>query len=531
MNSRYGWAAMVVALLLIGLVIPASGATQAMQLESEWTNETQVLHISIVLPASAISSLRADPRQNVVARVSDGQQEFENVGLHLKGSVGSFQPVDGKPGFTLHFGKGKDFHGVTKIHLNNSVEDPTYLNEQIGTLLFAKAGLPAPRVRHAVVQLNGRELGMFVLKEGVTPGFLGRFFSDSSGELYENDAGQLADEKGGESTGKAADLTRLAATCRIADLTERWKALGEVVDLEEFVPFMALEVLMCHRDGYCTARNNYRIYHDPARDRFVFLPHGMDQLFGIPDFPWRPAMAGMVAQAVITTPEGNRRYHERLQSLTTTTFNVPWIVREMERSATVLRQALARDQRDTFDEAVDRLKTQIQRRKTALKAQLDRPPSQPLVFKEGFGHLTEWKPFDPPSKGSMALVPGPGGKQSLHIATETSSSATWRTAVLLPPGAYRFEGKVETKEVTPLPYGKNQGARLRVRGAVDQPNNGVSGTRPWADVSTSFVVADTAQEMELICELRARKGEAWFDLGSLRLVTGQNLTNVTNLVK
>ena len=37
-----------------------------------------------------------------------------------------------------------------------------------------------------------------------------------------------------------------------------------------------------HRDGYCLARNNFRVYHDVDSGRFVFFPHGMDVLFGNP---------------------------------------------------------------------------------------------------------------------------------------------------------------------------------------------------------------------------------------------------------
>ena len=52
------------------------------------------------------------------------------------------------------FTAGQRFHGLTKIMLNNTVQDPTYINERLCTALFREAGVPAARVTHARVWLN-----------------------------------------------------------------------------------------------------------------------------------------------------------------------------------------------------------------------------------------------------------------------------------------------------------------------------------------------------------------------------------------
>ena len=70
----------------------------------------------------------------------------------------------------------------------------------------------------------------------------------------------------------------------------------------------------------------------------------------------------------------------------------------------------------------------------------------------------------------------------------------------------------------PLPYGKNKGARLRVTGALTNPDSGMVGTRPWTPMAIGFTVRAETEEVELICELRATGGDAWFDRNSLRLV-------------
>ena len=81
------------------------------------------------------NKLRRNPRDYVRATIREGDQVYEEVGIHLKGAAGSFRPVDGdKPAFTLNFDKFVDrqkFHGLDKLSLNNSVQDPSYMTEAI----------------------------------------------------------------------------------------------------------------------------------------------------------------------------------------------------------------------------------------------------------------------------------------------------------------------------------------------------------------------------------------------------------------
>src|SRR5512133_1847789 len=150
----------------------------------------------ITIEASDLKSLREEPRKFVPARLAADNVGFENVALHLKGSVGSFRPIDDKPGFTLDFCRfedGRKFHGLRRIHLNNSVEDPSFVNERLGSDMFRAAGIPTPRVSHALVRLNGRNLGLYVLNEGFTEDFLSCYFRQPGRDLFEPNDGHDVD--------------------------------------------------------------------------------------------------------------------------------------------------------------------------------------------------------------------------------------------------------------------------------------------------------------------------------------------------
>ena len=108
------------------------------------------------------------------------------------------------------------------------------------------------------------------------------------------------------------------------------------------------------------------------------------------------------------------------------------------------------------------------------------------------------------------------GRQFLGIRAGKPGSASWRTTITLPPGRYRFSGLIRTEKAAPLPFGKQQGAALRINGQIaDLP--GLLGTTEWTLRQADFEVTAASEKVELICELRASRGEAWFDADSLRL--------------
>jgi hypothetical protein len=127
------------------------------------------------------------------------------------------------------------------------------------------------------------------------------------------------------------------------------------------------------------------------------------------------------------------------------------------------------------------------------------------------------KPVNVPAGGKLEESTAPDGRKSLYLRAGPVTSASWRTTVLLAKGRYRFQAAVRTHGVEPLTFGRNHGAGLRVVGGTPTPRYEFVGDHDWTRLEQSFEI-QTEQEVELICELRARAGAVWFDLESLRLV-------------
>jgi len=346
--------------------------------EDDLFDQPRVLRLSIELAPAAIETLRKDPKTYVKGVVREGSMPYRDVAIRLKGN-GSFQGLDQKPGLALKFNEfvqGQKFHGHSKILLNNSRQDPTYLCEAVAGQIFRDAGVPSARTTFAKVELNGRDAGIYVVAEAVNKDFLARSFKKSKGNLYEgsnNDVTDKLEKDSGDDATDQKDLKALAKAAQDPDATQRWKKLTPVLDLDRFVTFAAVEVFVWHRDGYSMDRNNFRIYGDPNSGQLVFLPHGMDLLFGQPGGTLWPEWKGLVARAVLGTPEGVQRYRERMATIVSGPGKVETVHARIQQLAAVVRPALSEKDAKDFDAAVSRLRDGVAKRSAFLETELKKP--------------------------------------------------------------------------------------------------------------------------------------------------------------
>jgi hypothetical protein len=215
----------------------------------------------------------------------------------------------------------RDALGVQYIDLNNSKQDPSFVRQNLGYFLYGLAGLPRPRVNYAKVHVVTPTKTDHYIAVNVEPirgsfinnpdnGFTIRTITQSGssdakapGNLYEfflddfdpNMLTYVGLEKiSAIQTSARADLAY--ARDRIG--TGTVAGLTDVVNIDQFAKFWAMEVLLKHWDGYTQNKNNTFIYNDVVATSgtqsastvdFKFIPWGIDQIlqpgrFKIPDF-------------------------------------------------------------------------------------------------------------------------------------------------------------------------------------------------------------------------------------------------------
>jgi spore coat protein H len=490
-------------------------------------------NLRIEIAPTNMASLRRDERTYVRATVREGDRVYEEVGIHLKGAAGSHQPIEQKPALTLNFDKfrdGQKFHDIDKLHLNNSVQDRSFMTEALCSEMFLAAGVPTARTTHARVWLNGRDLGLYVLKEGYDRTFLKRHFRNTKGNLYDGGflqeiTARLQRDDGENDVKNYSDLRAVAAAAREKDFSKRMGRLEQVLDVDRFIAFTALEILTEHWDGYALKKNNYRIYHDPESGRCVFIPHGMDQMFWRADRPLIPnELEGMVARGVLETTEGRQRYRRCVSNLASNIFTTEKLTEHIERLYARLHpvlQSMGGGHAREHDSEVQKLRRQVQQRVKRVDEMLAEPAPEPIDFDaNGVAKLTHWQPFDLKSSGKLDQVEL-DGRPMFHIAAGTTErcSASWRSATLLKPGRYVFEARLRTTGIVPLTENPSRGlgAGIRISRARVTRSNGFVGDNDWVKVEYEISIEDETGEPIFVCELRAAQGEVWFDPSSLHV--------------
>lgn len=319
----------------------------------------QILDFTITISSEGIASLAAKPFDNVPATVQRSDLNPLDSMLHLKGH-GSFQPISARASYSIHLKDGT-VGGRRKLLLNNSSQDESFLRWKLASELFSKAGLPSARVNFAQVKLNKRKLGLYLFVEPIDKTFLKNAFGSARGNLYEGSNNDVGDELELDHRGRTeaqSDLRLLDLACEEPDPTARWKKLNAILDIDRFVTFMVLEVLIDHHDGYSLDRNNFRIYHNPSSDRMVFIPHGLDLLFSNPTAPVEPRFSGKVAHALIETLEGLTAYRNRLRELVDRFFREQQLTARLDQLSTLITPVAG----TRFKPAVQNLRKQIEAR-------------------------------------------------------------------------------------------------------------------------------------------------------------------------
>lgn len=535
--------AAIVALMTLVSVSPAwaaYGQKDKRPPGDEIFDNKTVLPLRIEISSNELATLRRNDRKDVRATVYEGSNVWHDVGLHVKGAAGSRRPIDDpKPALTLSFNRftpDQKFHDLRKIHLNNSVQDGCYMCENICSELFRKAGIPTPRVSYATVTLNGRKRGLYVVKEGFTKDMLGMYFKKTGGNLYDGGflqeiTDRLENDGGSDDVNDWSDLKALVKAAQEPDLEKRWEELHRVLDVDRFMTYAALEVMIWDWDGYVKNRNNYRVYHNLDSGKMIFFPHGMDQMF------WEPTGTGpktraeailpsdwfgpLMAQALIKNhPQGRRLYQKRFGEVYTNVFHIETLTNRVHELAALLRPHLGQN----YEGEVRRIRDLIVGRHAFLHKMLSEPPPQPLAFTSGVASITNWivplTPRDPANaiRDRVKI----DGRQALHILTTnrtTNTSASWRASVLLTQGKYRFEALAKVAGVVSLMNtNKGGGAGIRHSGIRKPRTNQLEGDSSWVPLEYEFQVPFEEDEVQLLCELRASKGEVWFDVDSFRLV-------------
>jgi len=221
---------------------------------------------------------------------------LEQVGFRLRGNTSR---ISEKKSFKLdfnHFVPGRDFYGLEKINLNGEHNDVSIIRSKLSWDIFESIGMVATRANHIEVYINDIFYGLYISVEHIDDTFLSKNFSDDSGNLWKclwpanlgyrgsnpSDYHPWVDDNRPydlKTNDDEYDFTQLARLIHI--INNDPDSLEHVLDVSEFIKYLAINILTGGWDDYRSLQNNFYLYHQPNIDRFLLIPYDYDNTFGV----------------------------------------------------------------------------------------------------------------------------------------------------------------------------------------------------------------------------------------------------------
>ena len=355
------------------------------------------------------------PYTYVEATVSIDGIGFDRVGIRKKGFIGSQNPT--RPSLKIklnHLDKQGQIDGVTNLTFNNNQQDTSLISQFMGYGLFCAAGLPAPRCAYAHLSVNGQSLGVYSHVERIHRSFLKQNFGTDDGVLYEGTvvdffedwSGSFEKKLGKDKIGRPR-IKQLIRALQL-DNHEIESVMNELIDLNSFYLFWAMEGLLGAWDGYSGNSNNFFVYLNSETNKFHFIPWGADSLFErfshIKDDRKDPISVktkGLVAHRLYQLKSGRQRYEHALREILGKYWNEKDLIAETERLEELLKPHLLsyqksrisfqaqnktknkRNKRD-FDQSLEQFSKSIKKKKGFIRKR------RTEIMKEISGGMPEW---------------------------------------------------------------------------------------------------------------------------------------------
>lgn len=183
-----------------------------------------------------------------------------------------------KPQIRMKFNEwNKDgrFRGLRSLSLEYQRRDAAPVRDFVAMRLMADAGLPAPRVSHVRLTLDGLDRGVYQAIEPVDHEFLEDHFPDANGNLYEG--GYL--KKTNEENPSLCDMIAVNDLVALEPLGGPHEAFvaafTNLVDVDQVLRVMAAESVFPTGDNLSNGSTNFFYYARPD-GRFVAIPWDLD---------------------------------------------------------------------------------------------------------------------------------------------------------------------------------------------------------------------------------------------------------------
>lgn len=349
-------------LLLFVLFLEASAWAQRFPCPpSNGLYRTDVVpRIDIAIPADSLAAIFANVTSDyeyhaIFAFTAPGLSlSGIEVGFRLRGNTSR---TSAKKSFKISFNSfvsGARVQGVKDLNLNGEHNDPSIMRARIAWEMAQDAGMPAPRVNHVRLFINGQPYGLYANIEHYNDDYVEHRFARDAGNLYKclwpadmanlgSDPNSYKLTSGGRRvyeliTNETADnysgLAHLVSALHATTSTQALCALDSVFNVNSYLKWLAWEVTTGHWDNHSFNKNNFYLYEDPASGLMEFISYDADNTFGVDWFNinWAtrsPIQFGTypLYTKIVANPAAQRRLKLFLNEFGTLAGSAAWLTR------------------------------------------------------------------------------------------------------------------------------------------------------------------------------------------------------------
>jgi len=356
--------------IAIALAVAAAPRPAAAQSAAQVFDATTLHEVRLLINSKDLQLLRANFTENTYypADLVWGSERVRNVGVRSRGA-GSRNGV--KLGLRIDFDRytsDQRFAGLSSLVLDNLLQDPSMVREQVSMAFFNRIGVPAPRESFCRLFINNEYQGVYALVEEIEPEFVDRTLGEDNGYLFEyhwvapfrgEDLGTpgaykpLFEPRNHESDadsvlyGAINDLFREAA---ITDATTR-ERIEPFLDVPSFITLIAAENFLAENDGLLgyAGMNNLYMYRLAGTTRQRFLPWDKDNTFLQIDFPILSRIDdNQLSRQLLAFEDLRTRYLDTLAACARAAVDEDWLLNEITRSSALIADAAHQDTRKLF---------------------------------------------------------------------------------------------------------------------------------------------------------------------------------------
>jgi spore coat protein CotH len=210
-------------------------------------------------------------------------------GMPRGGSDGQDE-VDKEPGdtpFLLKFDEfiqGQTYQGYAEVAIRLG-GGASLLNELVAFSIHKEVGQIVPETAYASVQIGDEDPILYVITEHLDEQYVDKYFPGTDGILYKagnfigfsyrgDDPSSYIDVYEQKTNKNDDDLYALIEFLKFVDEStdeEFANELGQWLDIESFITFMALDNLLANHDSFVGMGSNYYLYFNKGTEQFTML--------------------------------------------------------------------------------------------------------------------------------------------------------------------------------------------------------------------------------------------------------------------